>query len=137
MRNVHYAFFDRDVRSGLEKLMAFSEVLYDMMDRGDKIELTLRGFASPRASSTYNMNLTSRRVSSVWNHFDLFDGSIYRKFVDSGQLTIKLEPNGENLAPPGISEKIEDVKNSVYSIPASKERRLEIVGVQVNAFKKL
>lgn len=131
------AFFERDVRSGWEKLMAFSEVLYDMMERGDRIEITLRGFASPRASSSYNMNLTSRRVSSVWNHFDLFDGGIYRKFVQSGQLTIKLEPNGENLAPPGISEKINDVKNSVYSVPASKERRLEIVGVQVNAAKKL
>lgn len=130
-------FFERDVRSGWEKLMAFSETLYEMMERGDMIELTLRGFASPRASSTYNMNLTSRRVSSVWNHFDHFDGGIYQKFVKSGQLTIKLEPNGENLAPPGISEKIDDVKNSVYSVPASRERRLEIIGVRVNTIKKL
>jgi hypothetical protein len=130
-------FFERDVRQGWEKLMAFSEELYEMMDKGDTIVITLRGFASPRAGSEYNMNLTSRRVSSVWNHFDLFDGSIYRPFVESKQLTINFEPNGEKFSPKGINDNIKDEKNSVYSIPASKERRLEVVGVLVNRIRKL
>ena len=130
-------FFERDIRGGWNKLMSFSEILYDMMTRGDKIELTLKGYASPRAASAYNLNLTARRVSSVLNHFLIFDGGIYKRFVESGQLIIKLEPNGEAKAPPGINDNIKDERHSWYSVPASRERRLEIIGVQVNADKKL
>jgi hypothetical protein len=130
-------FFEKEVRGGWERLMAFSEVMYAMMERGDKIDITLRGFASPRAATNYNQNLTSRRVSSVWNHFDLFDGSIYRPFVNSGQLNITFQPNGEKLAQPGISDNIEDTRNSVFNVRASRERRLEIIGVKVNSDKRL
>jgi len=130
-------FFERDIRGGWNNLMSFSEILYDLMSRGDKIELTLKGYASPRAGSAYNLNLTARRVSAVLNHFLIFDGGIYKKFVESGQLVIKLEPNGEAKAPPGINDNIKDVRRSWYSVPASRERRLEIIGVQINAEKKL
>ncbi len=124
-------FFEKEVRRGWERLMAFSEVLYEMMERGDYIVLTLKGYASPRAASQYNMNLTSRRVSSVQNHFLIFDGGIYKKFVDSGQIVIKLEPNGESKAPKGISDNIKDEKASIYDPRACRERRLEIIGVEV------
>jgi tetratricopeptide (TPR) repeat protein len=129
-------FFEKDVRAGWENLMAFSEVLYEMMQRGDTIQLTLKGFASPRAATNYNLNLTARRVSSVLNHFMIFDGGIYKKFVQNGQITIVQEPNGESKAPRGISDKIAEERNSIYSVPASRERRLEIIGVEVNRQKK-
>lgn len=125
------SFFEREVRAGWEKLFFFSEDLYKMMERGDYIILTLRGFASPRASAQYNMNLTARRVASVRNHFLKHDGGIYKKFVDNGQIIIQLEPNGENLAPKDISDDIKDVRRSVYDPRASRERRLEIIGVEV------
>jgi hypothetical protein len=130
-------FFEKDVRAGWEGLMAFSEVLYDMMSRGDTIVLTLKGFASPRAATNYNLNLTARRVSSVLNHFMIFDGGIYKKFVQNGQITIVQEPNGESKAPRGISDVISKERESIYSVPASRERRLEIIGVQVNRDEKL
>lgn len=125
-------FFERDVRGGWNRLMEFSEVLYEMLVRGDSIEITLKGYASPRAGTQYNKNLTDRRVSSVYNHFDIFDGGIYKRFVDSGQLVIKREANGETKAPPGISDNIKDERKSIYDVRASRERRLEIVGVKVN-----
>jgi tetratricopeptide (TPR) repeat protein len=124
-------FFEKEVRAGWEKLFFFSEDLYKMMERGDYIVLTLRGFASPRAATQYNMNLTSRRVASVRNHFLKHDGGIYRPFVENGQLVIKLEPNGENLAPKDISDDIKDERRSLYDPRASRERRLEIIGVEV------
>lgn len=124
-------FFERDVRGGWEKLFFFSEDLYKMMERGDYIVLTLRGFASPRAAAQYNMNLTARRVASVRNHFLKHDGGIYKRFVDNGQIVIKLEPNGENLAPKDISDDPKDLKKSIYDPRASRERRLEIIGVEV------
>lgn len=130
-------FFEKDVRAGWESLMAFSEVLYEMMSRGDTIILTLKGYASPRAATHYNLNLTARRVSSVLNHFMIFDGGIYKKFVQNGQITIVQEPNGESKAPRGISDVISKERESIYSVPASRERRLEIIGVQVNSDEKL
>ncbi len=130
-------FFERDVRGGWERLFSFSEVLYDMMTRGDYIVLTLKGYASPRAASQYNLNLTSRRVSSVYNHFLIFDGGIYKKFVDNGQIVIKLEPNGEKKAPKDISDNIKEERKSIYDPRASRERRLEIIGVEVSRGKKI
>ncbi len=130
-------FFEDEVRGGWERLMEFSEVLYEILVSGDSIEITLKGYASPRAGAQYNKNLTDRRVTSVYNHFDLFDGGIYKKFVDSRQLVIKREANGETKAPPGVSDDIKDERNSIYSVPASRERRLEIIGVRVNKDEKL
>jgi hypothetical protein len=124
-------FFEKEVRAGWEKLFFFSEDLLKMMERGDYIELTLRGFASPRANAAYNMNLTKRRVASVRNHFLKHDGGIYKPYVDNGQIVIKLEPNGENLAPKDISDDPKDAKRSLYAPRASRERRLEIIGVEV------
>lgn len=125
-------FFEGEIRGGWTRLMTFSEVLYEMLQRGDKIRITLRGFASPRAASSYNLNLTARRVSSVINHFSIFDGGIYKPYVESGQLIIVEELNGEKLAPKDINDKINEERNSIYSIPASRERRVEIIGVEVS-----
>ena len=127
-------FFEQEVkRAGWERLFAFSEALYTMMGRGDHIVLTLRGFASPLAKSDYNLHLTSRRVASVHNHFNNFDGGIYRKFVKNGQLVIKLAPMGETSIG---SDDFKDKRRSVYSVEASRQRRLEIIGVEVNPDKK-
>jgi hypothetical protein len=125
------ALFERDVRGGWERLFQFSEILYSMMERGDYIQLTLSGYASPRAPSLYNMNLSKRRVSSVQNHFLVFDGGIYKKFVDNGQITLKFDPNGKEKAPKDISGDLKDRRKSVYDPRASRERRLEIIGVEV------
>lgn len=127
-------FFEREVkRDGWDRLFAFSEALYAMMERGDSIVLTLRGFASPLAKSNYNLNLTSRRVSSVHNHFDKFDGGVYKRFVDNGQLVIELAPMGETKIG---SDDFRDKRRSVFSVEASRQRRLEIIGVEVNKEKK-
>lgn len=124
-------FFEKDVRAGWEKLFFFSEDLLKMMERGDYIVLTLRGFASPRANPQYNLNLTKRRVASVHNHFLKHDGGIYRPYVENGQLKIVLEPNGEKFAPKDVSDDPKDDRHSLYDPRASRERRLEIIGVEV------
>ncbi len=122
-------FFERDVRGGWEKLFDFSETIYEMLERGDKIEIALRAYTSPRGNPLYNMNLSSRRISSVVNHFLTFDGG--KKYVDSGQLTFKQEPLGESEAPKNVSDDEKDHRNSYYSPKALRENRVEIIGVQV------
>src|SRR5262249_17695152 len=42
-------FFEKQVRNGWKRLMAFSESLNDLVEPGDTILITIRGYASPRA----------------------------------------------------------------------------------------
>jgi hypothetical protein len=131
-RDALETFFERDVRGGWERLFVMSEGLYAMLEQGAKIELTLRGYTSSRGASTYNLNLSKRRISSVINHFLNFDGGLYKKFVDNGQLTFKPEPNGESKAPANVSDNEKDPRRSVYSPEAARENRVEIIGVKFN-----
>ncbi len=126
------SFFEDSVKTyGWDKLMTLSEMLYEILENGDSVEITLKGYASPLASSAYNFNLTERRVASVYNHFRIFDGGIYNKHLKSGRLTIKREPNGSSKAPATVSGDPKDRRNAVYSVAASRERRVEIIGVSI------
>jgi tetratricopeptide (TPR) repeat protein len=141
-------FFDDTLRAaGWQELFTFSEALYDMLEAGDSIEIRLKGYASPLAGSEYNYYLTKRRVASVFNHFRIFDGEIFSKHLypefggiayksdkhpnPTNRLIIISEPFGSTKAPPNVSKNPKDVRESVYSIPASLERRVEVIGVTV------
>ena len=125
-------FFERRVRGEWNRMRMFSEVLYEMLLNGDQINIRISGFASPLASSEYNKNLTSRRVSSIMNHFSIFDGGIYEPFIQSGQLKLIRVPNGDSKAPATVNDDPKKRRLSVFSVGASKERRVEIVGVDIN-----
>ncbi|MFN4081399.1 MAG: hypothetical protein ACK4NS_10905 [Saprospiraceae bacterium] len=124
-------FFENHVKKGWDDFRFFSEALYDILESGQKVQVRLRGFASPRSNPAYNLNLTARRVASVYNHFEDYDGGIYRKYIQSGQLTLIREPNGDKLSPPDVVKDYKDERNSIYNPKASKERRLQITGVSV------
>lgn len=125
-------FFENDVKKGWDDFRFFSEALYDILETGQKVQVRLRGFASPRSNPAYNLNLTSRRVASVYNHFETYDGGIYRKYIQSGQLTLIREPNGDKLSPKDVVKDLKDERNSIYSPKASRERRLQITGVSIS-----
>lgn len=116
---------------GQRRLERFSEQLKELLDKGYEIQLTLVGYASPLANADYNKMLTARRVSSVRKHFELFDGSIYAPYIKSGQLTLRSVPKGE-ISKEGINDDPKDRLQSVFSIPASRARRLEIIGININ-----
>lgn len=92
--------------------------------------MILRGYTSPRAASDYNDKLSARRIVSVKNHFNEFNGGIFKQFVDSGNLVIIEKPFGESQAKQDVSDDMQDVRNSVYGVPASLERRVEIIDVR-------
>lgn len=123
-------FFERRVKGEWDRMRMFTEVLYEMLENGIEIEIKISGFASPLASAAYNLDLTSRRVSSVFNHFDLFEGGLYRPYIKSGQLKLTREPNGAAKAPKTVSADPKDRRMSVYSVDAARERRVEIIGVR-------
>jgi hypothetical protein len=61
-------FFLEYVKQGVADLELFRDLLLKELERGRKIQMTVKGFASPLAKTDYNVNLTKRRISSMVNY---------------------------------------------------------------------
>ncbi len=121
------ASFFNEVRLGASTFDKFSDDLLRYLNQGNTAELVVKAYASPRASDKYNFALTQRRVSSIRNHFQNFNGGELYKFILNGQLKITDRPYGESKAPSGVTSDRKDKRKSIYSPKASKERRVEIL----------
>ena len=126
------SFFSGDVESGYTKLQTMLSVLAKELQMGQKIEITIKGFASPRFEYKYNLVLGQRRVASVKNEMLNYQGGVLRSFINNGQLKVIDVSFGEELAPSNINDNIRNEKLSIYSPEASKERRVEILSVTKN-----
>lgn len=129
-------FFTEYVDQGVRDLIQFRDLLLIELDRGRKIELTVKGFASPLAKTDYNVNLTKRRIASMVNYLRAYDNGVFRKYLDEtaengGALRITQVPFGEYEADQIVSDNPNDQKNSVYSRAAAIERKIEIQSVDV------
>ncbi len=123
-------FFEDQVKKSGDNLKLFSDLLYQFLKQGNNIELILKGYTSPRAESDYNEYLSKRRIVSVKNHFERYSGGIFKQYIDSGSLVIRQRAFGETQAKSDVSDKLDDVRNSIYGVPASLERRVEIIEVK-------
>lgn len=124
-------FFEREVASGWEALKVFTESVERILNEGEfKIELQLQGYASPRASADYNFNLSQRRASCLRNHFWYWNNGSLRPYIENGMLTLEIVGFGEKLAPQFISDRLEDERESIYSVSASFQRKVAIIGVR-------
>lgn len=125
------AFFEREVNNGYLSLEVFSQNILDIMDDGGfKVELVIQGFTSPRASEDYNFDLSQRRSDCLKNHFETWNGGVLKPYVDNGMLTMQVVGYGEKLAPQFISDKLDDERGSIYSVVASFERKVAIIGAR-------
>lgn len=123
-------FFENRVKKGGEDLTKFLEILQLNLERGAELEISIKGYASPRSSANYNYRLGQRRVQNVLNEIELFDNGVLKPYIQSGQLKVQQKSFGETAVPRGVSDKIDDPRNSIYSVPASQERRVEIVQIK-------
>ncbi len=120
-------FFDREVREdGRERFIVFCETLLTFLEQGNPFAMSITGFASPRGPSEYNLLLSMRRVDSIVNFMENFKNGAFLPFLQSGQLYIDSQYFGESTAASEISSDLEDRKNSIFSVVASVERRVEI-----------
>jgi tetratricopeptide (TPR) repeat protein len=124
-------FFEREVKAGWDKLNALHSIILKELQSGNVVELEVNGYASPRAKSDYNRKLTSRRSSSIYNHFEQAQGGAFRQYMQTNKLVFVPVPQGEETAQPGISDSIPDEKNSIYTVAASRERRATIKQMRV------
>ncbi len=125
------AFFEREVNNGLLSLDAFCENALEVLrDGGFRIELRIQGFTSPRADANYNQNLSERRSDCLRNHFLTWRDGALRPFVENGMISMEVIGYGEKLAPQHISDRLDDERNSIYSVVASSERKVSIIGAR-------
>lgn len=122
-------FFDIDIVGGYEQYLKFLNGLQAVLARGTSIEIIVKGHASPLSQTEYNLYLGQRRVSSILNEMKQFNGGILIPYITSGQLKITDISYGESLTEPDVSDSKKDPKASIYSVQASKERRVEIIDV--------
>ncbi|MBP6828402.1 MAG: hypothetical protein KA165_17685, partial [Saprospiraceae bacterium] len=112
------------------RLGQLCELLLSRLQKGEKVEVLIKGFTSPRAQSDYNLNLGRRRISSVRNQFEVFSEGALQLFLRSGQLKITETSFGETTVRSGISDALSDERNSIYHPDAARERRVEIVEIR-------
>lgn len=124
-------FFDETVRGGYEKLQVFAQQLEQALSLGARVELRLKGFTSPLTDSDYNVLLAKRRISSVANYLIAYNDSSLSSYMLNGQLSISELPMGETQVDMDVSDNPNDRRNSVYSIKAARERRIEIQSILV------
>lgn len=128
------SFFTEYVEQGVKDLEIFRDLLFEELEKGHSIVLTVKGFASPLAKSDYNVNLTKRRISSLANYLAHYERGKFKAYLDgthpSGtRLQIQEVPFGEYTADKTISDNPNDLKNSIYSRVAALERKIEIQSV--------
>jgi len=123
------AHFEGDVVGGYETLKRFMRALKKELELGRSLELAVKGYTSPVAETKYNLALGQRRVASVKNDILAYEGGVFIPYVEKGQLIITDISFGEELSPSNVSDDRSDVIGSVYSVGASKQRRVEVVSI--------
>jgi hypothetical protein len=127
-------FFTEYVEQGVKDLSQFKSLLLEELEKGYKIRLSVRGFASPLAKTDYNVALTKRRIASLVNHLMVTEGGAFAPYLkgtatNGGKLEVIGVPFGEYTANQVTSDNPNDVKNSVFSRAAARERKIEIQSV--------
>ncbi len=124
-------FFAEEVDRGHAQLNAFIALLRQALDEGQRIELQVRGFASPLARSDYNRNLSLRRIESLVHHLERAEHGALLPYLNGtatngGRLRIVKLPYGKSRADASVSDRLDDLRHSVYGLGAARERRIEI-----------
>jgi hypothetical protein len=127
---IFYLFTNR-VDKGYYDLVQFTSQLLEILKAGNKVELTVKGYCSPLNYNIYNIKLGYRRIASVRNYFYHYRDGLLMPYIANGSLVLKNESMGEETAAKAVSDSREDTRNSVYNPDAAKERRVEIISIEI------
>jgi len=124
-------FFDSKVTASWMMLNNFCSKLEKALKEGIKIEIEIRGRASPLAKSEYNVNLSKRRISSLTNFLHEYNAGVLDAYLLDGSLKVTEVAAGEMLAKEGVSDVLTDKRNSIYNPDAAVERRIELINIKL------
>ncbi len=117
--------FFAEVDHGMSNLMDFASYVFENIGE-NKLEIFLKGHASPRSNPVYNAALSGRRNQSIKNYLLNWNGGKLAPFLANGQIRIVAIPFGDTQAPRGVDASFQDRARSVYSVEASRERRVTL-----------
>jgi outer membrane protein OmpA-like peptidoglycan-associated protein len=120
-------FFNREVKMGTISLEYLSNAIAAKLGEGKKMEITLSGFASPLGSVSSNKLLSDRRIKTIQNYLLQSNQGKLAASVKNGQLKFITSAYGEIKSKKQVSDNPMDKRNSVFSLVASVERRVEIL----------
>jgi len=123
-------FFEFDVKGGYAKLYLFLNEVSQKLVEGYSFEIEIKGHTSPLAPSQYNKNLSSRRINSVRNELAKYNGGVLIRYMNGNQLIITDVSLGEELSPMDVNDKASNQTESIFSVEASRERRVEIIKIR-------
>lgn len=126
-------FFEDSVEAGMKDLEQFAILLKSVLEKKEKVKITMKGYCSPLASTDYNINLAKRRISSLENYFKEYQNGIFLKYINNkneneGSINFFQEEIGE-LESSKVSDDLKDQRNSVYSPYAAAERKIQIIAI--------
>jgi hypothetical protein len=126
-------FFTDSVEAGLDQLNKFSSLLKQVLENGETVKITMKGYCSPLASTNYNINLAKRRISSLRNYFREYNQGQFVKYIENstpgvGRIIFEDVQIGE-LPASKVSDNFKDKRNSVYSPGAASERKIQIIAI--------
>ena len=124
-------FFDDRLKENFNKLDQLLLKIRSALAQGQKIELQIKGFASPLFKAKYNINLSKRRIVSLLNYMEEFQNGSITQYLKNEQLVIYELPIGEAQSSKKVSDNPRNKKLSVYSLEAALARKIEIVRVKL------
>ena len=137
-------FFEDSVAAGMRDLDRFAELLIRILKEGEQVQITMKGYCSPLASSEYNINLAKRRISSLQNYFTEYGNGVFKQYINRtdslgaqfGKLEFFEEDIGELKARPNVSDDYFDTRNSIYNPSAATERKIQIIAFSAKTLKQ-
>lgn len=125
-------FFENKVRKSMDKLDLMLAFVLEKLNKGEKINISIRGYSSSLHNDLYNYSLSERRINSLVNYLRKWNKGVLIKYMDTMAedsipfLNIKTLGLGkiESLSPNPNNR--EEKINSIYRLDAMNERRIEI-----------
>jgi len=124
-------FFENILKENFNKLDHVLLKIKLALVQGQKIELQIKGFASPLFKAKYNINLSKRRIGSFLNYLEEFQNGSITQYLKNEQLVITELPIGEGQSSKIVSDNPRNKKLSVYSLEAALARKIKIVRVNI------
>lgn len=126
IHNDSSSLFAEEVVASFGTLEVMLMDIQQMLDKGVSLELEISGFASPLSNNSYNNLLSERRVHSVLLYLESWNNGALKSYLDSQQLQLLKRPFGDRQVQEGVSGSSKNLQQSIYSVEAARERRVEL-----------
>ena len=123
------SFFFDEVETGSDQLSSFLKQLHNILKENYKAEVEIKAFSSPLNSSSYNQLLAKRRIDCFMDYISSWQDSAFAEFIQSEKLKFIEVAIGEKVDS-RASDRLSDLRNSVYNPIAARERRISILNIR-------